>query len=192
MRICVYGGASVKIDPDYIRATEVLGEKMAKRGHDLVFGAGGTGLMGAIAKGVSDGGGKVLGVIPRFFLDKNVEIVADHCDEVIYTDTMRERKQIMEDSADAFIMTPGGIGTFEEFFEILTLKQLGQLNKPIVIFNHKNYYVELVDMMEHSIEKKFINDAVQTLYSVFEDADELLDFIENDKGTSLSVDELKK
>lgn len=192
MRICVYGGASVKIDPDYIRATEVLGEKMAKRGHDLVFGAGGTGLMGAIAKGVSDGGGKVLGVIPRFFLDKNVEIVADHCDEVIYTDTMRERKQIMEDSADAFIMTPGGIGTFEEFFEILTLKQLGQLNKPIVIFNHKNYYVELIDMMEHSIEKKFINDAVQTLYSVFEDADELLDFIENDKGTSLTVDELKK
>ncbi len=192
MRICVYGGASVKIDPDYIRATEILGEKMAKRGHDLVFGAGGTGLMGAIAKGVSDGGGKVLGVIPRFFLDKNVEIVADHCDEVIYTDTMRERKQIMEDSADAFIMTPGGIGTFEEFFEILTLKQLGQLNKPIVIFNHKNYYVELIDMMEHSIEKKFINDAVQTLYSVFEDADELLDFIENDKGTSLSVDELKK
>ena len=192
MRICVYGGASVKIDPDYIRATEILGEKMAKRGHDLVFGAGGTGLMGAIAKGVSDGGGKVLGVIPRFFLDKNVEIVADHCDEVIYTDTMRERKQIMEDSADAFIMTPGGIGTFEEFFEILTLKQLGQLNKPIVIFNHKNYYVELVDMMEHSIEKKFINDAVQTLYSVFEDADELLDFIENDKGTSLTVDELKK
>ena len=192
MRICVYGGASVKIDPDYIRATEILGEKMAKRGHDLVFGAGGTGLMGAIAKGVSDGGGKVLGVIPRFFLDKNVEIVADHCDEVIYTDTMRERKQIMEDSADAFIMTPGGIGTFEEFFEILTLKQLGQLNKPIVIFNHKNYYVELIDMMEHSIEKKFINDAVQTLYSVFEDADELLDFIENDKGTSLTVDELKK
>lgn len=192
MRICVYGGASVKIDPDYIRATEVLGEKMAKRGHDLVFGAGGTGLMGAIAKGVSDGGGKVLGVIPRFFLDKNVEIVADHCDEVIYTDTMRERKQIMEDSADAFIMTPGGIGTFEEFFEILTLKQLGQLNKPIVIFNHKNYYVELIDMMEHSIEKKFINDAVRTLYSVFEDADELLDFIENDKGTSLTVDELKK
>ena len=191
MRICVYGGASVKIDPDYIRATEALGEKMAKRGHDLVFGAGGTGLMGAIAKGVSDGGGKVLGVIPRFFLDKNVEIVSDYCDEVIYTDTMRERKQIMEDSADAFIMTPGGIGTFEEFFEILTLKQLGQLNKPIVIFNHMNYYVELIDMMEHSIEKRFINDAVQTLYSVFEDADELLDFIEKDKGTELTVEELK-
>lgn len=191
MRICVYGGASVKIDPDYIRATEALGEKMAKRGHDLVFGAGGTGLMGAIAKGVSDGGGNVLGVIPRFFLGENVEIVSDHCDEVIYTDTMRERKQIMEDSADAFIMTPGGIGTFEEFFEILTLKQLGQLNKPIAIFDYKNYYVELVDMMEHSIDKKFINESVKTLYSVFEDADELLDFIENDKGTSFTVNELK-
>ena len=191
MKICVYGGASVKVDPDYIRATEELGEKMAKRGHDLVFGAGGTGMMGAIAKGVSDGGGKVLGVIPKFFLDINVEVVSDYCDEVIYTDTMRERKQVMEDSADAFIMMPGGIGTFEEFFEILTLKQLGQLNKPIVVFNHNNYYVELLDMMEHSTDKKFINDGVKTLYSVFENSDELLDFIEKDKGSSLTVDELK-
>ena len=191
MKICVYGGASVKVDPDYIRATEELGGKMAKRGHNLVFGAGGTGMMGAIAKGVSDGGGKVLGVIPKFFLDINVEVVSDYCDEVIYTDTMRERKQVMEDSAEAFIMTPGGIGTFEEFFEILTLKQLGQLNKPIVVFNHNNYYSELLDMMEHSTEKKFINEGVKTLYSVFDDADELLDFIEKDKGNDLTVDELK-
>lgn len=192
MKICVYGGASTKIDESFITATEELGRKMAERGHDLVFGAGGTGLMGAAAKGVSDGGGRVIGVIPRFFLEKNVEIVADHCDEVIYTDTMRERKQKMEDLSDAFIMTPGGIGTFEEFFEILTLKQLEQLNKPIAVFNYNNYYSELLDMMEHSIDKKFINEAVNTLYSVFEDADELLDFIENDTGTNLTVNELKK
>ncbi len=192
MKICVYGGASSKIDKSFITATEELGFKIAERGHDLVFGAGGTGLMGAVAKGVSDGGGKVIGVIPTFFLDKNVEIVADHCDEVIYTETMRERKQNMEDLSDAFIMTPGGIGTFEEFFEILTLKQLEQLKKPIAVFNYNNYYVELLEMMEHSIGKKFINEAVNTLYSVFDDADELLDFIENDKGTTLTVDELKK
>ncbi|MBQ5746753.1 MAG: TIGR00730 family Rossman fold protein [Clostridia bacterium] len=192
MKICVYGGASTKIDQSYVYATEELGRKMAERGHDLVFGAGGTGLMGAVAKGVSDGGGNVIGVIPTFFLDKNVEIVADHCDEVVYTETMRERKQKMEDLSDAFIMTPGGIGTFEEFFEILTLKQLEQLNKPIAVFNYNNYYVELLDMMEHSIDKKFINKEVNTLYSVFDSADELLDFIENDKGTTLTVDELKK
>ncbi|MBR4305920.1 MAG: TIGR00730 family Rossman fold protein [Ruminiclostridium sp.] len=191
MKICVYGGASVKVDSDYISATEELGKKMAKRGHDLVFGAGGSGMMGAAAKGVFEGGGKVIGVIPKFFLDINVEVVSRYCDDVIYTDTMRERKQTMEETADAFIMTPGGIGTFEEFFEILTLKQLGQLNKPIAIFNHKNYYSELLNMMECSNEKKFINDGVKKLYSVFENADELLDFIENDKGTNLTVDVLK-
>ena len=192
MKICVYGGASTKIDEHYVEATKALGEKIARRGHDLVFGAGGTGLMGAIAEGVSNGGGRVTGVIPTFFLEMNVEHVAEHCDEVIYTETMRERKQAMEDLSDAFIMTPGGIGTFEEFFEILTLKQLGRLNKPIAIFNYNNYYVELIDMIEHSIKKKFINEACTSLYSVFEDADALIDFIENDRGTNLTVDELKK
>ncbi|MBQ5747123.1 MAG: TIGR00730 family Rossman fold protein, partial [Clostridia bacterium] len=184
-------GASNRIDQSYIEATKMLGEKMAKRGHNLVFGAGGTGLMGAIAEGVSKGGGKVTGVIPSFFLEINVEVVSDHCDEVIYTETMRERKQTMEDLSDAFIMTPGGIGTFEEFFEILTLKQLGQLNKPIVIFNYNNYYVELLDMMDHSIERKFINEGCSSLYSVFEDADKLIDFIEKDEGNKLTVNELK-
>ena len=192
MKICVYGGASTKIDESFVTATEELGRKMAKRGHDLVFGAGGTGLMGAAARGVSEGGGRVIGVIPTFFLDKNVEIVAEQCNEVIYTETMRERKQNMEDLSDAFVMTPGGIGTFEEFFEILTLKQLEQLNKPIAIFNYNNYYSKLLEMMEYCTDKKFINKAVDTLYSVFDDADELLDFIENDKGTNLTVDELKK
>lgn len=192
MKICVYGGASTRIDNTFVKATEELGRKMAQRGHDLVFGAGGTGLMGAVARGVSEGGGKVTGIIPKFFIEKSVEIVAEECDEVIYTNTMRERKQTMEDLSDAFIMTPGGIGTFEEFFEILTLKQLEQLNKPIAIFNYNNYYVELLDMMEYSIGKKFINDACTTLYSVFDNADELLDYIENDNGTDLTVDELKK
>lgn len=191
MKICVYGGASTRIDTKYIDATIELGKKMAERGHDLVFGAGGTGLMGAIAKGVSDGGGSVTGVIPNFFLENNVEIVSEHCDEVIYTETMRERKQIMEDLSDAFIMTPGGIGTFEEFFEILTLKQLGRLNKPIVIFDYENYYIELLDMMEHSIEKQFINSVCRSLYSVFDNADDIIDFIENDKGNSHTVEELK-
>jgi uncharacterized protein (TIGR00730 family) len=191
LNICVYGGASTRIDPCYIEATKSLGEKMAKRGHNLVFGAGGTGLMGAIAEGVSNGGGRVTGVIPTFFLEMNVEHVAEHCDEVIYTETMRERKQTMEDLSDAFVMTPGGIGTFEEFFEILTLKQLRQLDKPIAIFNYNNYYVELLDMINHSIERKFINESCSSLYSIFDDPDELIDFLEKDKGTKLTVQELK-
>ncbi len=192
MVICVYGAASAKIDEAYMRDTVVLGEKMAERGHSLVFGAGGSGLMGAIAQGVSHKGGHVKGVIPTFFTKSNVEIVSPHCDEVVYTETMRERKQEMEDSADAFIMVPGGIGTFEEFFEILTAKQLLQHNKPIAVYNINGYFNELQYMMEKSIEKKFINEGCRTLYTVFDDPDELLDFIETDKGSGLGLDELKR
>lgn len=192
MVICVYGAASSTIDESFIKATEELGVRMAKRGHDLVFGAGGSGLMGAIAKGVSDGGGRVKGVIPTFFTDANVEVVSKQCDEVVYTATMRERKQEMEDSADAFIMVPGGIGTFEEFFEILTSKQLLQHNKPIAVFNINGYFDELQHMMKVAVEKEFIKEGVLTLYTFFDDIDEMLDFVETDKGSGLGLDELKR
>ena len=128
MVICVYGASSDTIHPDFLKAGEALGAAMARRGHSLVFGGGGHGLMGAVARGVASGGGSITGVAPRFF---NVDgVLFDGCTEFVYTDTMRERKAIMEERADAFLMTPGGIGTFEEFFEILTLRQLGGTTSP--------------------------------------------------------------
>ena len=143
MRICVYGAASATIDEYYKQEVKKLGLEMAKRGHSLVFGGGGHGLMGAVADGIHEGGGHILGVIPKFFGDESIEAVFESCDELIEPNTMRERKQIMEDNADAFVIVPGGIGTFEEFFEILTLKQLCRHNKPIAIFNVKGYYQEM-------------------------------------------------
>ena len=130
MRSCVFGAASPTIDAEYIEKVEQLGKKMAERGHSLVFGGGGNGLMGAAARGVRRGGGSIVGVIPRFFEDEGVEAICDFCTELVFTETMRERKQIMEDRSDAFIVVPGGIGTFEEFFEILTLKQLCRHEAP--------------------------------------------------------------
>ena len=124
MRICVFGAASPTIDPEYIKRVEELGRELARRGHSLVFGAGANGLMGAAARGVHEGGGRVLGVIAKFFDEEDVEAIYDKCDELIFTDTMRQRKETMENNADAFIVVPGGIGTFEEHFEILTSKQL--------------------------------------------------------------------
>mgnify|MGYP003291125501 CR=1 FL=1 len=135
MRICVFGAASPTIDPEYMEKVEALGKEMATRGHSLVFGGGGHGLMGAAAKGVKSGGGYILGVIPEFFGEEDVEIVYPHCDKLIEPETMRQRKQIMEERAEAFIVTPGGIGTYEEFFEIYTLKQLGRHQKPIILYN---------------------------------------------------------
>ncbi len=191
MRICLYGAASPTIDKEYIEKVEKLGSLMVKRGHSLVFGGGANGLMGAAARGVKSEGGYILGVIPKFFDDEKVEAVCDFCDELIEPDTMRERKQIMEDNADAFIITPGGIGTFEEFFEILTLKQLCRHNKPIAIYNINSYYNEIEKAMESAMEKNFIRGNCAELYKITEDLDELFAYLENPTGSNYTVKELK-
>ena len=170
MRICIYGASSTLIDPKYIEETEILGEVLAGEGHGLVFGGGTEGLMGAAARGFARKGGEIIGIAPTFFL--NVDgILYDQCTEFIYTETMRERKQLMEEKADAFIVTPGGIGTFEEFFEILTLKQLGRHTKPILIYNVMGYFDSMKAMMEDAIEKKFMKDTCRELY-IFVDTPE--------------------
>lgn len=164
MRVCLYGASSPEIAPEYIRLTEQLGEAMAAAGHSMVYGAGGAGLMGAAARGMKRCGGHVTGVVPSFLQVDG--ILFDGCDEIIYTETMRERKQIMEDRADAFIVTPGGIGTYEEFFEIYTLKQLGRHKKPIVIFNPLGYYDPLLTLLQHTVEERFMRPASLQLYTV--------------------------
>jgi uncharacterized protein (TIGR00730 family) len=191
MRICVYGAASPTIDPKYMELVEQMGATMVKRGHSLVFGGGGNGLMGAVAKGVRLEGGHILGVIPKFFDDENIEAVCDYCDELIEPDTMRERKQIMEDNADAFIVVPGGIGTFEEFFEILTLKQLCRHNKPIAVYNLMGYYNEINHAMEQSIKKNFIRGNCMDLYYTTDNLDDLFRYLETPADQILTVKELK-
>lgn len=179
MKICVFGAASAHIDDVYIKTVEALGEQMAKRGHSLVFGAGGTGLMGASARGVKRAGGYVHGVVPKFFKENEVEQLFDDCDKMTYTDTMRERKAIMEDDADAFIIVPGGVGTFEELYEVITLKQLNRHDKAIVFLNIEGYYDELEKFMHVACERKFITPSCLTLYEFRTTIDEVLDYLEN-------------
>ncbi len=185
MRICVFGAASPTIDKKYIELTEEMGEKLAKRGHNMVFGAGGNGLMGASARGFKKGGAHIIGVIPKFFDNEDVEAIYDSCDELIMPDTMRERKQIMEDNADAFIIVPGGIGTYEEFFEILTLKQLCRHKKPIAVYNQFNYYDELNATIFSAIEKEFIKDNCKELYFFSKDFDEIIAYLEKPTDNNL-------
>lgn len=179
MKICVFGASSAYIDESYIKAVEELGEKMAKRGHSLVFGAGASGLMGAAARGVKRGGGYLHGVVPSFFKERGIESLYDKCDETTYTDTMRERKAIMEDDADAFVVTPGGVGTFEELFEIVTLKQLNRHDKAIVFLNTNGYYDELFAFMETVKNEKFITESCLKLYEVCSTPDEVLSYLES-------------
>jgi len=168
-----------------------MGKEMALRGHSLVFGGGGNGLMGAAARGVKEGGGHILGVIPKFFGEENVEVIYNYCDELITPDTMRQRKQIMEDNADAFIIVPGGIGTFEEFFEILTSKQLCRHNKPIAIYNVKGYYNELYNVMESAIQKNFIRPTCRELYLITDNKEEIFQYLETPVENIRTVKELK-
>ena len=191
MKICVFGAASNEIDNSYITAVEKLGAEMAKRGHSLVFGAGANGVMGAAARGVHKGNGHVTGIIPLFFREENIEAIYEKCDELIYTASMAERKTKMEDLADAFIIAPGGIGTFEEFFEVLTLKQLGRHAKPMVIFDVNNYYTELEAFLENSVNKRFVREKCKELYGYSDNIDKVLEYIENDKRIAGNVHDLK-
>lgn len=177
MNICVYGAASSLIDNSYIEKGIELGKKIVENNHGLVFGGGTNGMMGAVAKGVYEKKGYILGVIPKFFEEAGSEISFVNCSEYIYTETMRERKRKMEENCDAFIITPGGIGTLDEFFEILTLKQLGRHNKAIVIYNINGFFDELEDMMTKSIEQKFITDDCKDLYKISNNVDEILEYI---------------
>ena len=192
MKICVFGAASYEIDPSYVTAVEKLGETMAKRGHSLVFGAGGNGLMGAVARGVKRANGKIHGVIPKFFRDESVEEIFENCDELIYTETMAQRKTKMEDLADAFIIVPGGIGTFEEFFEVLTLKQLGRHIKPIVILDINDYYKKLQSFLEFSVDEKFVKSICKQLYGYETDIIKAIEYIENDEQIARNVHDMKK
>jgi len=191
MKICVYGAASSLIDESFVEAGEELGRKMVERGHSLVFGGGRSGMMGAPARGVYEKGGHILGIAPTFFEENNPEISFENCTEFIKTETMRERKKLLDESSDAFIVSPGGIGTFDEFFEILTLKQLGRHNKAIVIFNINGYFDDMLKMMSHAIEKKFITTDCVELYKVVNTVEEALDYIESYDPTDIDLSKVK-
>ncbi len=179
MKICIFGASSSAIDEIYLRQTALLGETLAERGHSLIFGGGANGLMGAAARGFTKGGGKIVGVAPRFF--DRPGILYQYCDEMVYPDSMRDRKKYMEDNADAFIVVPGGIGTYEEFFEVLTLKQLARHAKPIVLFNINGFFDKLVDFIRDDTAAGFIRAQTMSLFGCESEVDAVVRFVETDE-----------
>ena len=175
MNICIYGASSRKLAKEYYDAAEALGALMAQSGHTLVFGGGKEGIMGAAARGAHAHGGKIIGIAPRFFDEPG--ILFEDCTEFIYTDTMRERKALMEEHSEAFIVLPGGIGTYEEFFEMLTLKQLGRHNKPMVMLNTRNYYGPMAAMLENTVDEGFMSADCMELYGVCDTPAEALNYV---------------
>lgn len=189
MKICVYGASSSTIDKSYISAGELLGAEIAKRNHAVIYGGGAEGMMGAVARGARSENGEVIGIAPSFF--KVDGSLYDDCTEFIYTETMRTRKKLLEDKSDAFLVTPGGIGTFDEFFEIITLRQLGQHLKPIAIYNINGYFDHMIELMKNAIAQNFMTAANEELYFVSDDADAVLNYIETHKPEDLDLSALK-
>ncbi len=190
MKICVYGASSTTIDNSYILDGEQLGRVMGEHGHSLVFGGGTNGLMGAVARGIhSVKNTEIIGIAPSFF---NVDgILFEHCTEFIYPETMRERKKLMDEYSDAFIVTPGGIGTFDEFFEILTLKQLGRHNKPIAILNTNGYFNHLKNFLQNGIDENFLTEECNKLFYISDSPEKICDYIETYRPEDTPVSKFK-
>ena len=161
LSICVYCSASDNILPEYFTLAADLGKAIAARGDTLIYGGATVGLMGEIARNVQQGGGKVVGIIPQSLVDH--EIAYQTADELIVTNGFRERKAMMEERADAFVTLPGGLGTLEELFEIMNLRQLRMLDKPLVLLNHNGFYDPLARLIEHMQEANFVRTSLQSL-----------------------------
>ena len=154
--VCVYCGSSNGSLPAYAEVAQQVGQWIGKHQGQLVYGGGNNGLMGLVAQATAQAGGRVVGIIPKAL--QSHENMRTACDEVHVVDTMHERKRMMAERADAFLALPGGIGTFEEFFEVWTWRQLGYHDKPVGLLNTEGYYDGLLQFAQHSVTQGFLSD----------------------------------
>ncbi len=175
-RICVFCGSSVGANSEYEHAAREMGQVLVSRGIGLVYGGGNVGLMGVIADTVLDAGGEVIGVIPAALADR--EVAHTGLTDLRIVDSMHTRKAMMADLSDAFIAMPGGVGTFEEFFEVVTWMQLGLHRKPCGLLNVAQFYTPLVDFIDRTVSEGFIRPAHRAAIVVDSDPLRLLNALE--------------
>ncbi len=176
-RVTVYCASSRNIADGYFKEGEKFGQLMAQQNWTLVYGGGGTGLMGQVANSIQKYGGKTLGITPEVL--KIDSLVNTRDDEQIITRDMPERKNKMIEMADAFVALPGGFGTLEELFEVMTLKQLGFHQKPIVIASFHGYYEKMLAFFEVLYQQKFAKATYRQLYHIADNADDIIDYLNN-------------
>lgn len=163
-RVTVYASSSERIDPKWHAVAERLGEQIGARGWDLVWGGSRFGLMGAVSRGARRAGARTFGVILRQFVDKNVACGDAHTMESL--DDMRSRKRGLDENGDAFVALPGGLGTLEELLEVMSFKQLGFHDKPIVVLDAHGFWRPLLDMLDRCVAEGFIQQRFAGLWSV--------------------------
>jgi uncharacterized protein (TIGR00730 family) len=174
--VVVYGASSADAEKVFVDAAFQLGSLIAKAGKRLVSGAGSTGLMAAVENGALAAGGISIGIIPQFMVDNGW--LHEGLTEVRVTATMHERKNMMAKMADAVVALPGGTGTFEELFEIITWKMLGLFVKPIIILNTDHYYDPLLDMLDRTAQRHFMNPVFKKLWAVAQTPEEALTLVD--------------
>jgi len=167
--ICVFCGSSMGPDPEFRAAAQELGAIIAKAGARLIYGGGHVGLMGVIADAVLAGGGPVTGIIPAHL--RRAEVEHTGVTDLIEVDSMFERKRLMVERSDAFIALPGGLGTIDEILDVITLAQLGQHEKPMVIIDLKGYWQSFAGLLDHVIANGYAREEVRRLYQVVPDLD---------------------
>ncbi|MCL2760509.1 MAG: TIGR00730 family Rossman fold protein [Desulfuromonadales bacterium] len=177
MKICVYCASSAKIDKSYFNAAEKLAEIFVKNRIEVIYGGGGTGLMGRLADTVLKHGGKIKGIMPRFMYE--VELAHKGLTDLEFTETMHERKARFLEDVDALVALPGGSGTLEELLEAITLKRLGCFTKPIVILNTNDFYAPLRDMLKKCVEENFMNQKHLKMWEFVNFPEEVLPAISN-------------
>jgi uncharacterized protein (TIGR00730 family) len=175
-RLCVFCGSSEGNDPAYVQAARALGETLARSGIGLVYGGASVGLMGALADAALVAGGAVTGVMPRALVEK--EIAHSGLTDLRVVGSMHERKALMAELADGFVALPGGIGTFEELFEVWTWAQLGHHTKPCALLNVRGFYDGLIAFLDKVVERGFMKDAHRSMLIVAQQPMELLERLE--------------
>ncbi|MCB9990234.1 MAG: TIGR00730 family Rossman fold protein [Rhodospirillales bacterium] len=183
--VCVYCGSSAQVAEGFKQAASALGEIFAQAGIRVVFGGGRVGLMGLVSDATMEHGGTVIGIIPEHIAEK--EIAHSGLTELHVVETMHERKQMMVDRADAFIILPGGLGTMDEFFEIFTWWQLGLHDKPIIIVNLDGYWDSLLALVDNIITQGFARPADREYLTVINRIDEVLDALERAPQEKIDV-----
>jgi len=171
-RICVYCGSSPGARPEYAQVARQLGQALASRDIGLVYGGGRVGVMGEIAEAVIEAGGEVIGVIPRELVDK--EVAFTELSDLRVVPSMHKRKALMVELSDGFIALPGGLGTFEEFFEVLTWAQLNIHHKPCGLLNVCGYYTKLIGFLDHAVDEQFIEAGHRGMLLIDEEPEGLL------------------
>jgi hypothetical protein len=173
--ICVFCGSRSGDNPDYIIQAEALGNLIAHQNWRLVYGAGNSGMMGAVANATQRGQAKIFGVIPHHLVQR--EAGKTDLNNYIITDNMHERKKLMFTNSDAIVLLPGGPGSLDEFFEVLTWAQLEVHKKPIVVVNIKNYWDPLFSLIDHTISTGFADSSLKKMFRVTETAKEAIDYL---------------